>query len=286
MNLIERNPARRIPVKRPEKSRIDLSHYVMGSGQIGWLMPVGHYEIVPGDSLSLKSNVRIDYAPVLRPFMTRIDAYIHHHWVPMRLIMPRLGITNTDWESFIQGDPENIFNNDIVPHVTIDTTDVQAGCYDVSSLNAYLGLPIIDSAETVASTVEINLLKQLAYWLVIDEYYRNEWLLERLCGPTSNWDITLEGGDRQGVTGQAIMADEPFKVFKEMDYFWGATPNAYKGSDSDVELDLDITDTSQTSFYNIDGTTPVAGNVTIDVNGQLFDGTPEAIELRRNTSTL
>ena len=120
MNLIERNPARRIPVTRPEKSRIDLSHYVMGSGQIGWIMPIGHYEIVPGDSLSLSSNVRIDYAPVLRPFMTRIDCYVHHHWVPNRIIMPRLGVTNTDWESFIQGDPESIFNNDIVPHVTIN----------------------------------------------------------------------------------------------------------------------------------------------------------------------
>ena len=60
MNLIERNPARNIPVRQPEKSRIDLSHYVLGSGQIGWLMPVGWYEIVPGDSLRLQSNVRID----------------------------------------------------------------------------------------------------------------------------------------------------------------------------------------------------------------------------------
>jgi hypothetical protein len=265
MNLIERNPARRIPVTKPEKSRIDLGHYVMGSGQLGWLMPIGHYEIVPGDSLQLKSNVRIDYAPVLRPFMTRIDTYIHHHWVPMRLIMPRIGITNTDWESFIQGDPESIFNNDIVPHTTIDTTDVQAGCYDVDSLNSYFGLPIIDDTETVASAVEINLLKQIAYWLVVDEYYRNEWLLERICGPTSNWTVTLEGGDRQGVTGQAIMAEEPFNVFQEMDYFGGATPNAYKGSDSDVELDLDIIGNTKNTAYLqlVDGTnqtTPAAGN--------------------------
>jgi hypothetical protein len=239
MNLIEKNPARRIPVNMPQKSRIDLSHYVMGSGQIGWLMPIGHYDIVPGDSLKLKSNVRIDYAPVLRPFMTRIDAYIHHHWVPMRIIMPRVGVTNTDWESFIQGDPEEIFNNDIVPHTTIIDADIAASCYEVSSLNAYLGLPIIDSGETTNQTFEINLLKQLAYWLIIDEYYRNEWLEERICGPTSNWQISLQGGDLQGAVGQAIMASTPRKAYHEMDYFWGATPQAYKGSANDVELDLD-----------------------------------------------
>jgi len=238
MNLIERNPARNIPIRRPEKSRIDLSHYIMGSGQIGWLMPIGWYDIVPGDSVNLKSNVRIDYAPVMRPFMTRIDAYIHHHWIPMRLIMPRIGVTNTDWESFIQGDPENIFNNDIVPHITIVNADIAAGRYDVGSLNSYLGLPIIDAAETTNAAFEINLLVQIAYWLVIDEYYRNEWLQDRICGPTTGWTITLEGGDRQGTP--EIMADELYSVFKEMDYFWGATPQAYKGSDNDVELDIDI----------------------------------------------
>jgi hypothetical protein len=249
-------------------------------------MPIGHYEIVPGDSLQLKSNVRIDYAPVLRPFMTRIDTYIHHHWIPMRLIMPRIGITNTDWESFIQGDPENIFNNDIVPHVTIDTTDVQAGCYDVGSLNSYFGLPIIDSSETVASALEINLLKQIAYWLVVDEYYRNEWLLERICGPTSNWDITLEGGDRQGATGRAIMATKPFEVFMEMDYLGGATPNAYKGSDSDVELDLDIIDDGSAGYFRkLTGAAPTAGAVTIDTSGRLLDGTPSIIEFERDSGT-
>jgi len=273
MNLIERNPARRIPVKRPEKSRIDLSHYVMGSGQLGYLMPIGHYEIVPGDSLSLKSNVRIDYAPVLRPFMTRIDCYVHHHWVPNRLVMPRIGITNSDWESFIQGDPENIFMNDIVPHVTIDTVDVQASCYDQDSLNCYFGLPIIDNAETVASAIEINLIKQIAYWLIVDEYYRNEWLVERLCGPTSNWQITLEGGDRQGATARQIMG-APWRVHKEMDYFWGATPQAYKGSADDVILDLDMyaNDDRKLQWEDAaDNSVPAAGDVTFPGGSQYME---------------
>ena len=94
MNLIERNPARKIPVRIPEKSRIDLSHTIMGSGQLGWLMPIGWFDVVPGDSMSLQTSVRIDYAPVLRPFMTKVDAYIHTHFVSFRHIMPRIGITN------------------------------------------------------------------------------------------------------------------------------------------------------------------------------------------------
>ena len=283
MNLIERNPARRIPVTRPEKSRIDLSHYIMGSGQLGWLMPIGWYDIVPGDSLSLKSNVRIDYAPVLRPFMTRVDCMVHHHWVANRLIMPRIGVTNTDWESFIQGDPENIFNNDIVPHVTIVDATIAAGCFDVGSLNSFLGLPLIDSAETTNQTMEINLLVQIAYWLIIDEYYRNEWLQERICGPTSNWDITLEGGDRQGATGQAIMASEVFSVHKEMDYFWGATPNAYKGSSDDVELDLDIFGSDppvQTRFERVATGNPAAGAPLWDASGLLEDSASVASGFR------
>ena len=147
--LIEKNPARQIPVRVPEKSRIDLSHWVLGSGQIGWLMPIGWWDCVPGDSAQIKTSLRLDYAPVLRPFMTQIDAYIHTFWVEHRLCMPRIGITNTDWDSFIQGDPEGMFNNDTVPHVTIDDTDIAAGCYDIGSLNNYLGLPSDRDWETV-----------------------------------------------------------------------------------------------------------------------------------------
>jgi len=275
MNLIERNPARRIPVTRPEKSRIDLSHYVMGSGQIGWLMPIGHYEIVPGDSLSLSSNVRIDYAPLLRPFMTRVDCYIHHHWVPNRLIVPRLNATNSDWEGFIQGDPETKYTNDVIPYATIHNNDIAAGCYDINSLNAYLGLPIIDSAETCSNSgvLTMNVLKQLAYWLIIDEYYRNEWLLERICGPDNSWDINLATRDWTNTAGiQNLMIDEPFMVHKEMDYLWGATTTAYKGSDTDVELDLQV-------YGPIGMTTNSSGGAGIPAANPVgFPGASETLE--------
>ena len=127
-------------------------------------MPVGWFDVVPGDSMSLQTSVRIDYAPVLRPFMTKVDAYIHTHFVSFRHIMPRIGISNTDWEAFIQGDPESHFNNDIVPHTTISDADIALGCYDVGSLMSYFGFPIIDSGETTNQTFEINLL--LPLWIV------------------------------------------------------------------------------------------------------------------------
>lgn len=286
MNLIERNPARNIPIRKPEKSRIDLSHYVMGSGQIGWLMPIGWYDIVPGDSMNLKSSVRIDYAPVLRPFMTRIDCYIHHHWVPFRIVMPRLTITNSDWESFIQGDPENIFNNDIVPHFTIDNASIASGCFDIGSLNSYLGLPVIDSGETTNQSFEINLLAQLSYWLIVDEYYRNEWLIERLCGPTNNWAYSLAGGDLQGADGMVIMAPEPHTVHKEMDYFWGSTPQAYKGSATDVELDLDIATNASLVLETGAGAAPPAGALSVTATGVVQDTTPANLQIRRTNSIL
>lgn len=239
MKLIERNPARRIPVTQPDRSRIDLSHYIMGSGQLGWLMPCGFWEMVPGDSAQFKASIKIDWAPVLRPFMTRVDAYFHYHWIPYRLCMPRLTVTNTDWESFIQGDPEDIFNNDVVPHVTLNNTVITAGSLDLDSLAGYFGLPLIPDSEATTIDQEINVLPFLAYWLTVDEYYRNTWLLDRICGPTTNWTVPLSGGDLQGSAGN-IMPGQPFRVFYEMDYFGGATPQAYKGAATDVELDIDV----------------------------------------------
>jgi hypothetical protein len=266
MNLLEKNPARRIPIRQPQKSRIDLSHSVFGTSQLGWLTPIQWHACIPGDSFRLKTSVRMDYAPLIRPFMTRVDCSIYNFFVSNRLIMPRVGITNTDWEAFIQGDPESIFNNDTVPHTTIVDADIAGGYYDIGSLNSYFGLPIIDSGETTNQTFEIQLMPQIGYWLIVDEFFRNEWLLDRLCGPTSNWNISLQGGDLQGAVGQAIMKTAPYTIPKDMDYFWGATPQAYKGSSDDVELDLDLIATGAVLKWQDqpNGGVPLIGDPTFD----------------------
>ena len=83
-----------------------------------------------------------------------------------------------------------------------------------------------------------------------------------------------------------MMPTTPRSAFYEMDYIRGATPTAYKGSDSDVELDLDIIDSgTYTRFQTVGGANPTAGAVNVTAGGVLKDGASTDMELFKNTAT-
>ncbi len=225
--FIESTPAPQHPM-----DVFDLSHEKKLSCRMGELVPIYWDDITPGDMFQVRSEIFARFAPMLAPIMHQINLFTHYFWVPYRLLMTRLDATYADWEGYITGDPENEFTNQVVPYITLET--YSQAMFDKNTLADYFGLPVI-AQTTVGQPLDINAMPFLAYQLIYDNYYRDQNLEDKLCGP--GHDITLQGGDRTSEHTD-IMALR-HRAW-EKDYFTGALPTAYAGSSSDVELDLDV----------------------------------------------
>lgn len=221
------------PAPKHPRDAFDLSHEKKLSFKFGQLIPIYWDNITPGDSFRVSSEIFIRLAPMLSPVLHRIDVFTHYFWVPYRLCMPKLGVTYADWEGFITGDPESEFTNEELPYVTMG--NAVKSYFEKGDLPDYFGLPVLTG--TPSQTVDINVLPFFAYQLIFDNYYRDENLVSKTCGPTNAYDVWLIGGDRTADVGQ--ITEMRYRAF-EKDYFTGSLPTAYAGSSGDVELDLDI----------------------------------------------
>lgn len=106
-----------IPVATPKRSQQKNNVFSVGTTDFGRLQPVGTFEVVPGDkvSISLKSFVRA--APPSVPVYGRIKVHTDAFFVPYRILW-------SDWDNYISGNTDST-----PPYVTITTIN--------SSVNAY-----------------------------------------------------------------------------------------------------------------------------------------------------
>jgi hypothetical protein len=220
------------PAPQHGMDAFDLSHEKKLSFKFGQLVPIYWDDVTPGDIFRVSSEVFIRFAPMLAPVLHRYDVFTHYFWVPYRLLMTRLDSTYADWEGFITGDPESQFTNQVLPYVEINNGNKSN--FEKGDLPDYFGIPPIDSGTTVSQTVDINVLPFMAYQLTYDEYYRDQNLQSRQCGPGNN--ITMQGGDRSAEISSILSMR--YRNY-EKDYFTAALPTAYAGASSDVELDID-----------------------------------------------
>ena len=82
-----------------KRNKFSLSHYKLGTYNMGYLYPIAWYEALPGDTVQQQSSMLIRCAPLLAPVMHPVHVRIHHWFVPNRLIWE-------DWEDFITGGPD------------------------------------------------------------------------------------------------------------------------------------------------------------------------------------
>jgi hypothetical protein len=83
-----------------KRSKFSLSHYVLKTCKMGYVLPVGLVEVLPGDSFRHATSVFMRLAPMLAPVMHPVTVRIHHWFIPTRLLWD-------DFEDFITGGPTN-----------------------------------------------------------------------------------------------------------------------------------------------------------------------------------
>jgi hypothetical protein len=185
-----------------KRNKFSLSHYRLLTGDMGYLIPMTWFEVLPGDTIQHRTAALVRCTPMLKPIMHPCAVRIHHWYVPNRLIWD-------DWESFITGGEDGA---DSSTHPYITVASVTEG-----SLHDYLGAP----AETY--NANLNALPFRAYNLIYNEHYRDQDLV------TAATIDTTDGADT--TTGTSL-----HRVAWSKDYFTTARPWEYKGSTVTVPL--------------------------------------------------
>lgn len=139
-----------------KRSKHNLNHYNLFTGDMGLLMPVGLTEVLPGDTFQHSTSLMVRLSPMAAPVMHPIEVRLHHWYVPNRILWD-------GWEDFITGGPDGD-NTSEIPTVARATTQP----FNVLD---YLGVPAIDG-------LEVNALPLWAYNRIFNEYYRDQDLMD------------------------------------------------------------------------------------------------------------
>ena len=139
-----------------KRNAFSLSHHKLLSCDMGELVPIGMYEVLPGDTVQQASTMLVRASPLLAPVMHPVHVDVWHFFVPNRLVW-------TNWESFIVN-PDSGF--------TIPVRDVKANSHASRLLATRLGAGYQNTA--VGTTFFVNALPLRAYNLIFNEFCGND----------------------------------------------------------------------------------------------------------------
>lgn len=178
------------------RNKFSLSHFRLFSCDMGKLIPVGLWEVLPGDTFQHSTSVLVRCSPLLAPVMHPVDVRLHHWFVPHRLSWD-------NWENFITGGPDGL-NNSVAPLMSVSGNNI-GGLFD------YLGIP-----NGITPTQNVSALPVRGYQRIWNEWYRDQDL------ETAAPIATTDGVD--GTTSLTLQA-----CAWEKDYFTSARPWEQKG---------------------------------------------------------
>lgn len=185
-----------------KRHKHSLSHHKLQTFDMGELVPIGCFEVLPGDTIQQQTSFLIRVSPMLAPVMHPVVARIHHWFVPYRLIWD-------SWEDFITGGPDGL-NASVPP--------TRTGNQGVGSLFDYLGVP-------TGVTTTVSMLPIRAYSLIWNEWYRDQDLQAELTISKASGNDTSTAAALQNVCW-------------EKDYFTTARPWPQKGAEVTLPLGL------------------------------------------------
>jgi len=185
-----------------KRSKHSLSHYKLATFNQGELVPVGCYEVLPGDTVQQATSAFIRVSPLVAPVMHPVHIKIHQWFVPYRLIWD-------EWEPFITGGPDGL-NASVFPTITVGAGVAEGSLFD------YLGIP-------TGFTGAFSALPLRAYGLIWNEWYRDQDLQTALT-------IDLTSGP-DTTTNQALQ----FTAW-EKDYYTTARPWTQKGPEVTIPI--------------------------------------------------
>lgn len=190
-----------------KRSKFSLSHYRLFSGRMGYMMPIGITECLPGDTFQQATSVFLRCSPLVTPVMHPVHVTVHHWFIPTRLLWDK-------WEDFITGGPDGM-DASVMPIIKAPAE----GGFAVGSLADYMAVP------SGIPNLEVCALPFRAYALLYNECYRDQDLEQEL-------PLSLESG-LDSTTNTTLQRCDWAR-----DYFTTARPWPQKGPAVTVPVNL------------------------------------------------
>lgn len=243
-----------------KRNKFSLSNYKLASLNQGNLVPIGMFEVLPGDTVQQSTSALLRASPLVAPVMHPVHARIHHWYVPYRLIWD-------DWEDFITGGPDG-YDDSEFPYINLNGVIAEGSLYD------YMGIPPGTYANRHVSALPFR-----AYALIFNEKYRDQDLVTPLA-------ISKASGPDSTTSGSLV------NVAWEKDYFTSARPWAQKGPEVTIGIGstapiIPGTPNVGPSFFNADnnsqainqgtGSTTVTTDTAATLTGRLRWNLPNLV---------
>lgn len=182
-----------------KRNKHSLSHYRLLSCDMGALIPIGWFDVLPGDTVQHSTSALVRAAPLVSPVMHPLQVRIHHWYVPTRLLW-------SEFEDFITGGPAGV-------SIPTPPTFTYSSAGTIGSIGDYLGVP------TGVNGLKFSALPFRAYYKIWNENYRDEDLETEISAGE-----TTTGGDSALFGNNA-----PQNISWEKDYFTSSRPWEQKG---------------------------------------------------------
>lgn len=191
-----------------KRAKFNLSNFHNCTFKMGYLYPVNLTEVLPGDSVQLSTSVFLRLAPMVVPVMHPVYMHFSNFFVPSRILWD-------GFEDFITGGSDGT-DTSVLPKVTLNVTNSPVG-----SLADAFGIPVQMLKD--AKTFSVNSLPFIAYYMIWNEYFRDQDLNEAI--------------DLSTITGAASSLSL-LRPSWAKDYFTTARPWPQKGPDVSVPVNL------------------------------------------------
>ena len=196
-----------------QRSKFNRSHGLKTTFDCDKLVPIFLDEVLPGDTHKLNANLFARLATPINPIMDNMYLDTFYFFVPMRLV----------WDNYDKffGAQDN--PGDSIDYLMPKVTSMSGAATGVGSISDYFGIPINKTYNSTTS--QVNALPFRAYWLIYDEWFRDQNL-------QNSSDVIIN--DTGGVANSTWWL--PATRGKRHDYFTSCLPFAQKGNDVYVPL--------------------------------------------------